>query len=106
MTYHGVSWLLEYTTVDFLLGFLAMRQMMANDWFAPECTTWFLSYLKTVEVLLLKLYFQVVRVHRRSTKQLFPGVSATTCDSSRIVEAVCQELHVLHWDADPKANYL
>lgn len=68
-TQNGIFCLLDYTTVDLLLGFLVKRPMMAVDWSAHGCAFWLPDRWKTDEVFRLEDYAHVVREHGHCTEQ-------------------------------------
>lgn len=104
ITSHEIFRLLYYTSVNLVLGSLAVRQMMKIDWFAPECAPWFSYRLETGETIALNEYVYFLREYGRSTEQLFLAVRATACDPFMTVEAVREELGIYYGEADFKAN--
>lgn len=98
MTRHEIFRLLDYTTVDLTLGFLAVQQMMPIDLFAPASAAWFPYVCETGELFPLELYVQVVREHGRSSEQVFSVVLSSNYDPFTTVEAT--ELRVYFFERD------
>lgn len=87
-----------------MLCFLAIRQIMANDWLALGRVSWFSYCWETGRVPPLDKYGYVVREHGRFSAQAYAVVPATACDPFMTVEAAHQKLPVFRGEADNKGE--
>lgn len=106
INFHEFFQLTESSSVDLVLGFLAVQQMMTMDWSAPGYASWFLYRWKAGEVPRSEKFVHVVREHRRSTGQVFSAVPVTTCNSYMTAKAVRQKLRIFQGEASSKAGKL
>lgn len=103
-TLHRMFRLFEYKNVDRLSVFLAVRQMMAIDWFSSGCFLWFSYCWKTGLVFSSETYVQVKCEHGRLTNQVFPVVSVKICGPLIIVEIARQKLSTFCGEAGPEVG--
>lgn len=85
---HGVLCLLEYTAADFVLGSVAVRQIMAINWSTPRCALCLPNHREACDALLLKEYVRFAREHGCSAQQVFPVAPNSACGLLMTLEAM------------------
>lgn len=90
--HHGIFRLFECTSVDPVVGYLAISQVLTVDWSAPGCVCWFSYSWDTSVVHLLEKRHATERDHGESVKHFVLAVTVTSLGRFIRVEDSRREL--------------